>query len=112
MWGRRPTAFPFATIANGSGSVQPPPYRLCMGSRTRTAAVANWHLGRGVDLEQQAKRTDGEPGQPAGEARPEHMKAPYAAPVLQQWGSLRDITQSVGANGANDGGRGWRRRTR
>ena len=68
--------------------------------------------GCGVDLEQQAKRTDGAPKQPAGECRPEHMKAPYAAPVLQQWGSLRDITQSVGSNGANDGGRGWRRRTR
>jgi len=63
-------------------------------------------------LKQEAKPTDGEPGRPAGDVQPEQMKAPYAAPVLVQWGSLRDITWSVGRTGADDGGRGNRRRTR
>lgn len=42
----------------------------------------------------------------------EHKKRPYEPPALVVWGTLRDITQSVGFNGANDGGRGSRRRTR
>ena len=30
-------------------------------------------------------------------------KAPYTAPVLLRWGSLRDITQSVGGSGGKEG---------
>ncbi len=37
---------------------------------------------------------------------------PYSAPVLITWGTLRDVTQSVGSSGRNDGGRGRQRRTR
>ncbi|TAJ86538.1 lasso RiPP family leader peptide-containing protein [Reyranella sp.] len=41
------------------------------------------------------------------------LKKPYAPPVLVQWGTLRDITQSVGWNGRSDGGKGkHHRRTR
>ena len=32
-------------------------------------------------------------------------KKPYEAPVLVRWGTLRDLTQSVGNTGASDGGR-------
>lgn len=39
-------------------------------------------------------------------------KMPYSAPVLITWGTLRDVTQSVGDSGRNDGGRGRQRRTR
>jgi hypothetical protein len=31
------------------------------------------------------------------------QKMPYTAPVLVTWGTLRDITQSVGGIGAPDG---------
>lgn len=41
------------------------------------------------------------------------LKKPYAPPVLVKWGTLRDITQSVGWNGRSDGGKGKQpRRTR
>ena len=33
-------------------------------------------------------------------------KKPYAAPALVTWGTLRDITQSQGWQGNNDGGKG------
>ncbi len=33
------------------------------------------------------------------------VKKPYVAPQLQKWGSLSDITKSVGGSGAQDGGR-------
>ncbi|MCA0245431.1 MAG: lasso RiPP family leader peptide-containing protein [Proteobacteria bacterium] len=36
----------------------------------------------------------------------------YSAPVLMAWGTLRDVTQSVGSSGRRDGGRGRQRRTR
>ncbi|WP_177324822.1 lasso RiPP family leader peptide-containing protein [Reyranella massiliensis] len=36
----------------------------------------------------------------------------YSAPVLMAWGTLRDVTQSVGSSGRRDGGRGQQRRTR
>lgn len=40
-------------------------------------------------------------------------KKPYTAPALVTWGSLRDITQSVGWSGNSDGGKGKQpRRTR
>ena len=81
-------------------------------ARPRSAAVANGLSANGNVLKQEATRIDGEPGQPAAESRPEQKKAPYAAPVLVQWGSLRDITQSVGRTGSPDGGRGRRRQTR
>ena len=41
------------------------------------------------------------------------LKKPYAPPVLVEWGTLRDITQSVGWSGRSDGGKGKQaRRTR
>lgn len=41
------------------------------------------------------------------------LKKPYAPPVLLEWGTLRDITQSVGSSGRSDGGKGKQpRRTR
>lgn len=41
------------------------------------------------------------------------LKKPYAPPVLVEWGTLRDITQSVGWSGRSDGGKGkQQRRTR
>lgn len=39
-------------------------------------------------------------------------KKPYAPPALLTWGTLRDITQSSGDRGANDGGRGKNKQTR
>ncbi len=33
------------------------------------------------------------------------VKKPYVAPQLQHWGSLSDITKSVGGYGAQDGGK-------
>lgn len=40
-------------------------------------------------------------------------KKPYSTPVLVTWGTLRDITQAVGATGNSDGGKGKQpRRTR
>ena len=32
-------------------------------------------------------------------------KKPYEAPVLVRWGTLCDLTKSVGNSGASDGGR-------
>lgn len=39
-------------------------------------------------------------------------RRPYSPPALVVWGTLRDITQSVGSSGRRDGGRGRQRRTR
>ena len=51
----------------------------------------------------ESKEEDGSaPGQPVMN-RPV-VKKPYKAPVLTQWGTLRDITQTVGQNGKQDGG--------
>lgn len=47
----------------------------------------------------------------ASQGKP-NQKKPYSPPASIKWGSLRDITQSVGSSGRNDGGRGRRRRTR
>jgi hypothetical protein len=52
------------------------------------------------------------PADGAADDTAENKKRSYETPVLVVWGTLRDITQSVGTNGANDGGRGSRRRTR
>jgi hypothetical protein len=38
-------------------------------------------------------------------------KKPYEAPVLVRWGTLRELTQAVGARGASDGGRKGPRNT-
>jgi hypothetical protein len=38
----------------------------------------------------------------AGEA--EIVRKPYRAPAVVAWGSLRDVTQAVGRDGASDGG--------
>ena len=40
------------------------------------------------------------------------IRMAYSAPVLMAWGTLRDVTQSVGSSGRRDGGRGHQRRTR
>ena len=40
------------------------------------------------------------------------MRMAYSAPILTTWGTLRDVTQSVGSSGRRDGGRGQQRRTR
>jgi hypothetical protein len=40
------------------------------------------------------------------------LKMPYNAPVLATWGTLREITQSVGKTGAIDGGKGKSTKTR
>jgi hypothetical protein len=34
------------------------------------------------------------------------VKKPYKAPELIQWGTLRDITRTVGKSGNSDGGSG------
>jgi hypothetical protein len=31
-------------------------------------------------------------------------KQPYTAPTIVAWGTLRDMTQAVGAQGSSDGG--------
>lgn len=38
-------------------------------------------------------------------------KKPYEAPVLKEWGTLKDITLAVGSSRQADGGRGPRSRT-
>jgi hypothetical protein len=43
--------------------------------------------------------------QPSAIASPIHEKRPYVAPVLQRWGTLRDLTMAVGRNGKSDGGK-------
>lgn len=37
---------------------------------------------------------------------PSSAKKPYVAPVLVQWGTLRDMTQSAGKSKGPDGGKG------
>jgi hypothetical protein len=40
-------------------------------------------------------------------------KAVYVAPMLMQWGTLRDMTMAVGNSGGSDGGkRAGKKRTR
>lgn len=34
------------------------------------------------------------------------VKMPYVSPVIQAYGNIRAITQTVGKNGASDGGTG------
>lgn len=48
--------------------------------------------------------TGGDVGPPVDDLPAPRTKAPYAAPVLIQWGTLRDITRTVGSAGKNDGG--------
>jgi hypothetical protein len=50
------------------------------------------------------------PSKRADEAKEESKKA-YEAPALVRWGTLRDITQSVGNRGASDGGHKNQKRT-
>jgi hypothetical protein len=46
-----------------------------------------------------------DPKKPAGSQEPEtKARKPYEAPVLVEWGSLMDVTQSVGQRGSSDGG--------
>lgn len=45
------------------------------------------------------------PPRPDQDTKDVQAKKPYEAPVLVRWGTLRDLTQSVGARGSSDGGR-------
>lgn len=41
------------------------------------------------------------------------VKKPYSPPMLQKWGTLKDVTQTSGWSGNKDGGKGKQmRRTR
>jgi len=52
-------------------------------------------------------------GEPSSEkASPVVKKRPYSPPVLQDLGTLEDLTQTRGNNGNNDGGRPPFSRTR
>lgn len=46
------------------------------------------------------------------ESESSSAKKPYVPPKLNYWGTLQEITQSAGWQGASDGGRGFYRRTR
>ena len=46
-----------------------------------------------------AKRDDSSADEPVS-------KRSYSPPVLVKWGTMRDITQSVGWSGRSDGGKG------
>lgn len=43
---------------------------------------------------------------------PPPKRKPYTPPKLTPWGTLRDVTRSVGSQGASDGGNKNRRGTR
>ncbi|HLG48103.1 MAG TPA: lasso RiPP family leader peptide-containing protein [Reyranella sp.] len=45
------------------------------------------------------------------QSKAEEEKKTYEAPALIRWGTLREITQSVGNRGASDGGRSRNKRT-
>jgi hypothetical protein len=45
---------------------------------------------------------DAPPTNAANPAEPSPAKKAYEAPVLQQWGTLRDLTQSVSNKGGKD----------
>ena len=45
-----------------------------------------------------AERNENDPPAPPA------PKKPYRPPTLARWGTLRDITQTVGRNGNKDGG--------
>ncbi len=52
-----------------------------------------------------ADMVEHDPKKPAGSEEPKtKVKKPYEAPVLVEWGSLMDLTQSVGQSGSSDGG--------
>lgn len=46
-----------------------------------------------------------------GDVSGDEMKRSYEAPELVRWGTLQDLTQSVGNRGASDGGRKNQKRT-
>jgi hypothetical protein len=69
-------------------------------------AGASWKCGIGTLMSDVEEQDDSS----ADEAV---LKKPYAPPILVEWGTLRDITQSVGWSGRSDGGKGkQQRRTR
>ncbi len=78
--------------------------KAAVSSRVHCAAAVNGTWEVGVDLEQEKTVTGGDVGPPADGSPAEGAKKPYAPPVLIEWGTLRDITRTVGANGKNDGG--------
>lgn len=45
---------------------------------------------------------DAEPTNTANPAEPSSAKKVYEAPVLQRWGTLRDLTQTVASTGGKD----------
>lgn len=45
---------------------------------------------------------DARPTNAANSAEPSSAKKAYEAPVLQQWGTLRDLTQTVSNKGGRD----------
>lgn len=52
------------------------------------------------------------PPRPDQDAKGAEAKKPYEAPTLVRWGTLHELTQSVGSMGASDGGhKGNRNRT-
>jgi hypothetical protein len=57
-------------------------------------------------MEAQPKKSDEFAGNTA------RARKPYATPVLEAWGTLREVTQKVGANGKSDGGSKKTPRTR
>ena len=63
------------------------------GSRVRGSIETT---GRNMEAEHQEQSAS------AGQA--ETVRKPYQAPAVVAWGSLRDITRAVGAQGASDGG--------
>ena len=58
--------------------------------------------GEGTDADRSSK-PDSESS--SEKAAPVTKKRPYEAPVLQDWGTLQDVTQAVGNHGKADGGR-------
>jgi hypothetical protein len=45
---------------------------------------------------------DARPANAANPAEPSPARKAYEAPVLQQWGTLRDLTQTVSNKGGKD----------
>ncbi len=49
---------------------------------------------------------------PAKEKPAHQPKKPYKKPVLRHYGTIRTLTENIGAHGANDGGTNPKVRTR
>jgi len=85
--------------------VQPSPRKATVSSRGHPSAALNGHLGSGGStLGQKTTATGGNAGSPADGRPAAGAKKPYAPPVLIRWGTLRQLTRTVGSQGKNDGG--------